>query len=174
MRDEEKPEVKNEAIRLVKEIIETKQGERLTIWKKAVQKLADNKDVQRALSAAVNATVGSYIKLSAEAIKGKTVEGQELTPLGRVMDVFIVGTGIGGYALGATGNLPAGAVSYGASWVGWGAMYGPDILTPVIKKAGDTLETSSKSPVALGMLRSVEHSLQNLKGVWFKDVSNKQ
>lgn len=147
------------------ETIETSQENRFVFWKEVVARLTANQDINRAVSAGVNATVGSYIKLSAEAVAGKTLDGQKLTPLGRLIDAFIVGTGLGGYVLAATGNLQAAGASYGLSWFGWGIMYGRDLLKPLLKKSRESLASSSSSQARL--LGVIENTLSASKNLFF-------
>jgi hypothetical protein len=128
--------------------------------------MKEQPDTAKFLSAAVNATVGSYIKLSAEAYKGKTVDNQNLTPLGRIIHAFIVASGLGGYVMGAAGRLDLAALSYGASWGAYALMYGPDLLAPALRAAATKLDGKHDSTAKI--LRSVSKIAEAPKKLFFK------
>lgn len=125
--------------------IESYRTERLSLWSSMMTKMKEHPQVARFLSAAVNATAGSYIKLTAETIAGKTIDQQKLTPLGRIMNVFIVGSGLASYGLAAAHRFDLAAISYTSSWAGYALMYGPDILSPVLREVADKLGPSHRN-----------------------------
>lgn len=151
-----------------KEIIENAQNDRLKIIGNVLKRIVKNEQIQRAASSLFNATIGSYLTLSLEAYRGKTTVGnQKLTPLGRIMDLVIVGTGVGTYAsLAIAGPNPISGVTYAASWVGWGVMYGPDLVLPILEKAiKNTQEPNSKMSKTLSVMHNWIHKSKSL---WFK------
>jgi len=170
---EEVPSHETEAIR--KKEIEQSQEERLDLFKKIAKKWAENKQLQRAAMAVFNASIGSYLTLSLEALRGKTTVGnQELTPLGRIMNIVIVTTGLITYPTVFSEQLrPVAGGLYTASWLAWLAMYGPDLAIPVLQKAMEkNEETNPKLRAGIDVtLKWIEKS----KGLWFKkDKNNEQ
>ena len=147
-------------------IIQSFQEKRLALWKGVSEKIKQHPDIAKFLSAAVNATAGSYIKLSAEAYAGKTIDNQNLTPLGRILHAFIVTTGLGAYALGVSGRLDLAAISYGASWGAYGLMYGPDLLAPALKNAAKKIE--GKHAKTAHLLTTLSRVAESPKKLFFK------
>lgn len=152
--------------------IDTAQKDRLKLFKKVMTKWAKNEKLQRAATAVFNASIGSYITLSIEAIRGKTTIGnQELTPLGRIMNVVIVATGALSYPTVFSEQLrPVAGGLYGASWLAWLAMYGPDLAIPILQKAieNDKKPDSKISSSLQVILSWVEKS----KDAWFNKKAN--
>ena len=134
-------------------IIEKFRAERLRLWKTMALKMKEHPKMARVLSAAVNATAGAYIKLSAEAYTGKTVDQQQLTPLGRIVHAFIVTTGLASYGLFAAGRGELAAITYGSSWAAYALMYGPELISPALQTAADKME--NKHPKTANILRLV-------------------
>ena len=147
-------------------IIQSFQEKRLALWKGVSEKIKQHPDIAKFLSAAVNATAGSYIKLSAEAYRGKTIDNQNLTPLGRIIHTFVVATGLGAYALGVSGRLDLAAISYGASWGAYGLMYGPDLLAPALRNAATKIE--GKHAKTAHLLQSISNVVESPKKLFFK------
>lgn len=146
-------------------VIQSSQEKRLALWRTIAGKMKEHPDTSKFLSAAVNATIGSYIKLSAEAYKGKTIDDQKLTPLGRIVHAFIVATGLGGYALGISGRLDLAAISYGTSWGAYALMYGPDLLAPTLRAAALKLE--AKHAKTAQLLTAVSKVVEAPKKLFF-------
>lgn len=138
---------------------------RLVMWKSMVDTMKKHPNVSRVLSAAVNATVGSYVKLSAEAYTGKTVDQQNLTPLGRIVHAFIVGTGLASYGLVAAGRPEIAAVAYGSSWAAYALMYGPEIIAPTLRAAAKGIEANHKTTASI--LRTVADVAEKPKKLFF-------
>ena len=147
-------------------IIHSFQEKRLALWRGMSEKIKQHPDISKFLSAAINATAGSYIKLSAEAYAGKTIDNQNLTPLGRIIHTFIVATGLGAYALGVSGRLDLAAISYGASWGAYGLMYGPDLLAPALRNAAAKIE--GKHAKTAHLLQSISKVVESPKKLFFK------
>jgi hypothetical protein len=109
--------------------------------------------------------VGSYVKLSAEAYTGKTVDQQNLTPLGRIVHAFIVGTGLASYGLVAAGRPEIAAVAYGSSWAAYALMYGPEIIAPTLRAAAKGIEANHKTTASI--LRTVADVAEKPKKLFF-------
>ena len=147
-------------------IIQSFQEKRLVLWRGIAEKIKKHPDASKFLSAAVNATVGSYAKLGIEAYAGKTIDNQNLTPLGRIVHAFIITTGLGAYALGVSGRLDLAAISYGASWGAYGLMYGPDLLAPALRTAAGKLE--GKHEKTAHLLTTLSKVVESPKKLFFK------
>lgn len=139
---------------------------RLVMWKSLVETMKQHPNISRVLSAAVNATVGSYVKLSAEAYTGKTIDQQNLTPLGRIVHAFIVGTGLASYGLIAAGRPEIAAITYGSSWAAYALMYGPEIIAPTLRAAAKGIET--KHQTTANILQTVAAVVEKPKKLFFK------
>ena len=147
-------------------LIRSFQEKRLALWRGMSEKIKQHPDISKFLSAAVNATVGSYAKLGIEAYAGKTVDNQNLTPLGRIVHAFIIATGLGAYALGVSGRVDLAAISYGASWGAYGLMYGPDLLAPALRGAASKLE--GKHTKTAHVLTTLSRIAESPKKLFFK------
>ncbi len=147
-------------------IIQSFQEKRLALWRGMSEKIKQHPDIAKFLSAAVNATVGSYAKLSIEAYAGKTIDNQNLTPLGRIVHAFIVTTGLGAYALGVSGRVDLAAISYGASWGAYGLMYGPDLLAPALRNTASKIEGKHASTARV--LTTLSKIVESPKKLFFK------
>ncbi len=139
---------------------------RLVMWKTVVDTMKKHPNVSRVLSAAVNATVGSYVKLSAEAYTGKTIDQQNLTPLGRIVHAFIVGTGLASYGLVAAGRPEIAAVAYGSSWAAYALMYGPEIIAPTLRAAAKGIEANHQTTATI--FRNIASLTEKPKKLFFK------
>lgn len=147
-------------------IIESFREKRLEIWKTMSEQMRRHPDVSRVLSAAVNATAGAYVKLSAEAYSGKTIDQQKLTPLGRIVHTFIVATGLASYGLVAAGQPQIAAIAYGSSWAAYALMYGPEIINPTLNAAAEKL--NAKHARTANVLRIVAKAVEQPKKLFFK------
>lgn len=165
-RDIPQPQESKDRISQKETIIQSFQEKRLTLWRGMAEKIKDHPDAAKFLSAAVNATVGSYAKLGVEAYTGKTIDNQHLTPLGRIIHTFIVASGLGAYALGISGRVDLAAISYGASWGAYGLMYGPDLLAPALRGAASKLE--GKHAKTAHLLTTLSKIAESPKKLFFK------
>lgn len=157
----------NESSQKEKEsIIERFQNERLKLWKKMAKRMKEHPRMAQVLSAAANATSGSYIKLTTEAWKGKTIDQQSLTPLGRLMHAFMVTTGLSSYALLAAGRPEIAAITYASSWAGYALMYGPELLSPTLRAAADKIQNEHTHTAHI--LRTVAATCESSKKLFFK------
>lgn len=147
-------------------VIESFREKRLAMWKAMSEQMVKHPNVTRVLSAAVNATVGAYVKLSAEAYSGKTIDQQKLTPLGRIVHTFIVATGLASYGLIAAGQPQIAAIAYGSSWAAYALMYGPEIINPTLNAAANKLD--AKHVKTANVLRVVANAVEQPKKLFFK------
>lgn len=146
-------------------IIESFREKRLEMWKTMSEQMRKHPNVTRVLSAAVNATAGAYVKLSAEAYSGKTIDQQKLTPLGRIVHTFIVATGLASYGLVAAGQPQIAAITYGSSWAAYALMYGPEIINPTLNAAAEKLD--AKHAKTANVLRMVAKVVEQPKKLFF-------
>lgn len=147
-------------------VIETFRAERLKLWKSMSLKMKEHPKLTRVLSASVNATVGAYVKLTAEAYSGKTIDQQQLTPLGRIIHAFIVTTGLASYGLVAAGHPEIAAITYGSSWAAYALMYGPELISPTLQAAAEKMDQTH--PKISNILRIVAKTSEMPKKLFFK------
>lgn len=147
-------------------VIEKFRAERLKLWKAMMIKMKEHPNMARVLSASVNATVGAYVKLSAEAYSGKTIDQQQLTPLGRIIHAFIVTTGLASYGLVAAGHPEIAAITYGSSWAAYALMYGSEIISPTLQAAAEKMDKNH--PNISNILRLVAKTSEKPKKLFFK------
>lgn len=156
-------------------VIEAFRQERLRLLTEYVKNLAANEKFKRLLSGVVNATVGSYIKLSIEAYRGETIEGkdlkgQKLTPYGRAMDIIIVASGLGSYIAIALGKPDFAVATYAASWTTWLLMYGADTIGPALDKAAEKAKANNLD--FYPFLQGISDLLHKSKDVYIKRDDN--
>jgi len=147
-------------------VIEAHREKRLAMWKTMSEQMKKHPNITRVISAAVNATVGAYVKLSAEAYSGKTIDQQKLTPLGRIVHTFIVATGLASYGLVAAGHPQLAAITYGSSWAAYALMYGPEIINPTLNGAADKL--GAKHEKTANVFRMIAKAVEQPKKLFFK------
>lgn len=159
---------------LLSQEIEKAQNDRIDLLKNILVKIVKDEKIQRVANSLVNATVGSYITLSLEAWRGKTAIGnQELTPLGRIMDIIIISTAATAYTTVFNEKLrPLGGMSYAVSWAGWGVMHGPDVVLPIIAKMADA--TRESNPKTSSLLQTLKKGIEKSKMIWFKKDTNNE
>lgn len=108
--------------------------------------------MQRLVSSTVDATLVGNIKMTAQAITGKTAMGEKISSKDRVIYGLIVGTADIAIPLAALGEIRMAASSYAASWLLFIAHKGPDVTKDLrdvainhgIPAAGRLLENASE------------------------------
>lgn len=117
------------------EIMERAQERRRGILTKSIGRWGDElktkvpKPAQVLLSTGFNYVgIPGAIKMVGEAVRGKTVTGQELTPLGRLNHGLIQGTNALAYYSAIRGEFKRAGIIYASSWALDGIQYYPEIL----------------------------------------------
>ena len=112
------------------------------------------KSAQVLSSSVVNYTPIGIAKMVGEGIAGKTIAGQELTPLGRLNHFILQGLNVYAHYVGiAEHKWGAAGLAYGASWVMDAVQYYP----PIISALRDLAQRGKMDGVAenLGKLENV-------------------
>lgn len=135
----ETPEIGSET----KEVVEVFREERLSILTSVFDRIAKefnakvSQPAKTLLSTGANYLgVPGAIKMVGEAVKGQTVSGERLTPLGRINHLLIQGTNALAYYSAFNGEFSRAGVAYSASWILDGVQYYPKILQALGELAG--------------------------------------
>jgi|GEM_PF-3432216 len=170
------------------EICEKFQNLRLKIASSVAEKIKQNPDLEALIAAAdrirqdpdfarfvsalgngVGKFGSTYIKLGLEIYHNKTADGQVLKPLGRLVDVLMFGTGLGFWAMVATGHIKTGWPLYATSWGLYFVMYSSDLIAPVLNAAAGKLEKnpSQSSQFAAKTLKELSRICDSPKKLFF-------